>query len=447
MLQTKLEKLVSTLKEENLIPPETYKKYNVKRGLRDIHGKGVLVGLTRISEVHGYLVDEAEKVPDEGRLLYRGIDIFDIVRGFQKDGRFGFEEVAYLILFGNLPKREELEWFQRYMAEKRFLRKGFTEDYILKNASHNIMNALQRAILNLYVFDAEADVVTLDNVLFQSLDLIAKMPILMAYAYQAKKHHYEKRSFHLYPPKVEYSAAENLLYMMRSDGQFTHKEAEILDLALVLHAEHGGGNNSSFTNYVISSSGTDTYSAMAASVGSLKGPLHGGANKKVLDMIAYIVETIGENPTDGAIRDCLLAILRKEAFDKKGLIYGMGHAVYTLSDPRAVLFREKAFELAEEKNVLEAYNLLHRIEMIATEVFKELKGDDFAICANVDFYSGFIYTMLGIPNDLFTPLFAVSRMVGWCAHRLEQIVSDPRIIRPAYKSIYGDKQYTSIYDR
>lgn len=446
-MQTKIEKLTNILKEENFISPETYEKYNVKRGLRDIHGKGVLVGLTRISEVHGYLVDEVEKIPDEGRLLYRGIDIFDIVRGFQKDCRFGFEEVTYLILFGILPKREELEWFQRYQAEKRFLRKGFTEDYIFKNASHNIMNALQRAILNLYIFDPEADVITLDNVLLQSLDLIAKMPILMAYTYQSKKHYYEKKSFSLYPPRVEYSTAENLLYMMRSDGKFTNKEAEVLDLALVLHAEHGGGNNSSFTNHVISSSGTDTYSAITASIGSLKGHLHGGANKKTLKMIAYIVETIGENPTDGAIRDCLVSIVKKEAFDKSGLIYGMGHAIYSLSDPRAILFKEKALELAEEKGVVESFNLLHRIEIISKEIFKEIKGDNFTICANIDFYSGFIYTMLGIQEELFTPLFVVSRIVGWCAHRLEQIVSNSRIIRPAYKSIYNNKQYVSVFDR
>ena len=447
MLQTILEKLVNVLEEENFISSETYRKYNVMRGLRDIHGKGVLVGLTRISEVHGYLIDEEERVPDNGRLLYRGIDIFDIVRGFQKDGRFGFEEVAYLILFGNLPNKEELEWFLYYQAEKRFLRKDFIEDCIFKNVSYNIMNSLQRAILDLYIFDLEADVITLSNILVQSLDLIAKMPILMAYTYQAKKHYYDKSSFHLYAPKAEYSTAENLLHMIRYNGKFTHMEAEILDLVLVIHAEHGGGNNSSFTNYVISSSGTDIYSAMAASIGSLKGSLHGGANKKVLNMIAYIVETIGENPTDGEIRDCLISILKKESFDKKGLIYGMGHAIYSLSDPRAVLLKEKSLELAEEKGVIDAYNLLHRIELISKEIFKELKGDNFTICANVDFYSGFIYTMLDIPKDLFTPLFAVSRIVGWCAHRLEQIVSDPKIIRPAYKSIYGDKQYVDIHDR
>lgn len=443
----RLEQLIENLAQENYIDNELYKLYNVKRGLRDEHGKGVLVGLTKISEVHGYLVDEGEKIPDEGKLIYRGINLTDLVRGFQHDGRYGYEETSYLLLFGKLPNHEELNWYNAYMADRRVLVKGFIEDYILKNPSINIMNALQRSVLTLYVFDENPDVVTLGNVLIQSLDLIAKAPTLMAYSYQSKKHCYDKENLHIYAPKSEFSTAENILYMIRENGSFTKKEAEVLDLSLVLHADHGGGNNSSFTNYVISSSGTDTYSAIAAAIGSLKGPKHGGANQKVLEMMEFIANEIGDNPSDEEIKNILRRIIKKEAFDKSGLIYGMGHAVYTSSDPRATLFKEKAYELAEEKGVVEAYELFSRIEELSKEVFKELKGPNFVICANVDFYSGLVYTMLDIPQELFTPLFAVARMAGWCAHRLEQIVSDNKIVRPAYKGIKGRIKYIDMKER
>jgi len=443
----RLDQLIENLANENYIDNELYKLYNVKRGLRDEHGKGVLVGLTKISEVHGYLVDEGEKIPDEGKLLYRGINVADLVGGFQRDGRFGYEETSYLLLFGKLPSKEELNWYCAYMADRRTLVKGFIEDYILKNPSINIMNAMQRSVLTLYVFDENPDSVTLGNVLVQSLDLIAKIPTLMSYAYQSKKHCYEKENLHLYSPKSEYSTAENILYMIRENGAFTRKEAEVLDLALVLHADHGGGNNSSFTNYVISSSGTDTYSATAASIGSLKGPKHGGANQKVLEMMEFIANEIGDNPTNDEIKAILRRLIKKETFDKSGLIYGMGHAVYTSSDPRANLFKEKAFELAEEKGVVEAYYLFNRIEELSKQVFKEVKGPSFVICANVDFYSGLVYTLLEIPLELFTPLFAVARIVGWCAHRLEQIVSDNKIVRPAYKGINGRIKYTNMNER
>lgn len=443
----KLDKMVEELAHENHIDNELYKKYNVMRGLRDVHGKGVLVGLTKISEVHGYLVDEGEKVPDKGKLLYRGINLEELVRGFQQDKRFGYEETSYLLLFGKLPNKEELNWYFDYLSDNRRLIKNFIEDYIMKNPGVNLMNALQRAVLTLYVFDENPDQVNLKNVLIQSLDLIAKAPSLMAYAYQSKKHYYDTGNFHLYAPKKEYSTAENILYMIRENGQFTSKEAEILDLALVLHADHGGGNNSSFTNYVISSSGTDTYSAIAASIGSLKGPKHGGANQKVLEMMEYIAKEVGDNPTDENIKHLLRKIIKKQAFDHSGLIYGMGHAVYTASDPRAALFKEKAYELAEEKNYLEAYSLFAKVETLSKEVFRELKGDNFVICANVDFYSGLVYSMLEIPAELFTPLFAVSRMVGWCAHRLEQIVCDNKIVRPAYKGIKGTIKYVDINER
>lgn len=447
MTDNKIQMLVEELAKENYIDNELYKKYNVYRGLRDVQGKGVLVGLTKISEVHGYLVDEGEKVPDIGKLLYRGINLESLVRGFQEDHRFGYEETSYLLLFGKLPSKEDLKWYCGYLSTKRTLKQGFLEDHILKNPGINIMNALQRSILALYAFDEEPDKVELHNVLLQSLDLIAKAPSLMAYAYQSKKHFYEKDNLRLYQPKVEYSTAENILYMIRENGNFTAKEAEILDLALVVHADHGGGNNSSFTNYVISSSGTDTYSAIAASIGSLKGPKHGGANQKVLEMMEYIVREIGDNPSDENIKDLLARMIKREAFDKSGLIYGMGHAVYTTSDPRALLFKEKAYELAEEKDVLEAFQLFSRIEELSKVVFRELKGENFVICANVDFYSGLVYTMLEIPVELFTPLFAVSRMVGWCAHRLEQIVSDNKIVRPAYKGIKKTIKYTKLIER
>lgn len=447
MKDAKLEQLSKELAQENYIDNELYKKYNVMRGLRDTQGKGILVGLTKISEVHGYLVDEGEKVPDKGKLIYRGINLEELVRGFQRDGRFGYEETSYLLLFGKLPSKSQLEWYKSHLIHHAPLAKGFLEDHILKNPGINIMNALQRAILTLYAFDDEPDQVTLENVLAQSLDLIAKIPSLMAYAYQSKKHTYEKENLRLYSPKAEYSTAENILYMIRENGNFTPKEAEILDLALVVHADHGGGNNSSFTNYVISSSGTDTYSALAASIGSLKGPKHGGANQKVLEMMEYIVQEIGDNPGDEEIREILRRIIRKEAFDGSGLVYGMGHAVYTASDPRATLFKEKAYELAVDKNLIEAYNLFARIEELSKEVFKELKGENFVICANVDFYSGLVYTMLEIPQELFTPLFAVARMVGWCAHRLEQIVCDNKIVRPAYKGINGSIRYVEMKER
>ena len=447
MTSKKIEELAKDLLEENKIDSELYKFYNVKRGLRDEHGKGIVVGLTKISEVHGYLVDEGEKVPDKGKLLYRGINLIELVRGFQKDSRFGFEETSYLLLFGKLPNKRELNWYKEYLSENRNLDKDFIEEQIFRNPSYNLMNALQIGMLTLYNYDENPDEITLLNVLKQSLNLIAKIPIMMAYTFLSKLSYYNNIDISLIEPRKDYGTAENILYLIRENGTFTIKEAEILDLALVLHADHGGGNNSSFTNYVISSSGTDTYSAISASIGSLKGPKHGGANKKVVEMMEYISETIGLNPTDDEIKDIIRKILKKEAFDKSGLLYGMGHAVYTTSDPRAMLFKEKAYELAEDKNLLEAYYLFTKVEDLSKEVFKELKGESFVICANVDFYSGLIYTMMEIPTELFTPLFAVARIVGWCALRMEQIVCDNKIVRPAYKVIKGRIKYTAIDER
>lgn len=447
MTSEKIEELVNDLLEKNKIDSELYKIYNVKRGLRDEHGKGIVVGLTKISEVHGYLVDEGEKVPDEGKLLYRGINIIDLVRGFQKDSRHGFEETAYLLLFGKLPNKDELAWYKEYISENRGLAKDFVEEQIFRNPSYDLMNALQRVMLTLYNYDENPDETTLFNVLRQSLNLIAKMPIIMVHTFLSKLSYYNNADIRLNDPRKDYGTAENILYLIRKNGAFTTKEAEILDLALVLHADHGGGNNSSFTNYVISSSGTDTYSVISASIGSLKGPKHGGANKKVVEMMEYISETIGLNPTDDEIKDVIRKILKKEAFDKSGLIYGMGHAIYTSSDPRAILFKEKAYELAEDKDLLEVYYLFAKVEDLSKEVFKELKGENFVICANIDFYSGLIYIMMGIPTELFTPLFVAARIVGWCALRMEQIVCDNKIVRPAYKGIKGRVKYISIDER
>lgn len=443
----KIEQLADNLLQENKIDTELYKFYNVKRGLRDEHGKGIVVGLTKISEVHGYLVDEGEKVPDKGKLLYRGVNINDLVRGFQSDRRFGFEETSYLLLFGKLPNREELDWYKEFISINRRLDKDFVDEEILRRPSYNIMNGLQKEVLALYSYDENPEGIDLLNVLKQSLNLIAKAPSLLAYTFLSRYSYYNNIEIRLYEPRDDYSTAENILYLIRENGQFTSKEAEILDLALVLHADHGGGNNSSFTNYVISSSGTDTYSAISASIGSLKGPKHGGANAKVVDMMEFISEAIGINPTDEEIKNLLRKMLKKEAFDKTGLVYGMGHAVYTTSDPRAVLFKEKAFELAEEKGLLDVYYLFARVEELSKEIFKELKGENFVICANVDFYSGLIYTMMEIPKELFTPLFAVARIVGWCALRMEQIVCDNKIVRPAYKGIKGRIKYTPIKER
>lgn len=434
-----LETLAVLARENNTIPPELYKQYGVKRGLRNDNGTGVLVGLTGISEVHGYIIVDGEKYSDSGDLRYRGIRLQDLCRGFQSEHRFGYEETIYLLLFGELPARAELARFEEFLGSRRQLPEHFMENMILKNPSQDIMNKIQRTILVLYSYDENPDDTSIGNITRQSLDMIAKVPAIVAYGYQAKRHYFEKESLYIHAPKPEYSTAENILHMIRPDNQFTEKEAELLDLSLVIHAEHGGGNNSAFATYVVSSSGTDTYAALSAAVGSLKGPKHGGANLKVLEMVSDIRAHVKNPDSDEELRDYLRKILRREAYDRTGLIYGMGHAIYTKSDPRATVLEEKALELAHEKGRLEEYQLYSRIENLSKEVFRELKGDDFVICANVDFYSGFVYDMLNIPKELYTPIFAVARMAGWCAHRIEQLVSEQRIIRPAYKSVGGKK--------
>ncbi|MFP4363776.1 MAG: citrate/2-methylcitrate synthase [Spirochaetia bacterium] len=435
------------IEKKSKIPTWLYEKYNVKRGLRNIDGTGVLVGLTEIGEVHGYILDEGEKVPRKGRLLYRGININEIVDGFQRDRRFGFEETTYLLLFSELPTKQYLIEYAQALGEKRSLPDNFTEDMILKAPSPNIMNKLARAVLALYSYDEDPEALTIRNILRQSVEIIARFPILVAYAYQAKRHYYEGDSLFLHAPDPDLSTAENFLQMIRPDKKYTALEAEMLDLAFVLHAEHGGGNNSAFSIHVVSSSNTDTYSAIAAAIGSLKGGKHGGANIKVMEMMEDIKENVSDWANEDEVRDYLKKILKKKAFDKSGLIYGLGHAVYTLSDPRAVLMKQKAATLARAAGSENEYNLYTIIERVAPDVFREVKKTDKPICVNVDFYSGFVYRMLNIPKELYTPLFAIARVSSWCAHRIEELVSGGKIIRPAYKSVKSRRPYVELGKR
>lgn len=440
-----LDKLVKTAEDNNIIGQNYYDMYQVKRGLRNHNGTGVLVGLTKVGDVHGYILDEGERIPEEGRLTYRGIDIKDFVKGFQSEHRFGFEETCYLLLFGQAPNSEELEEFKAIIADARILPNGFTEDMMLKFPSNNIMNKLQRSILVSYSFDDNPDDTSVKNVLRQSISLIALFPTLISYGYEAKAHYYDGKSLYIHSPQKNLSTAENILFMIRPNNKYTSVEAETLDLALVLHADHGGGNNSAFATHVVSSSGTDTYSAIAAAVGSLKGPKHGGANIKVAEMMDIIKAEVKDWEDEKEIEEFLIKILNKEKYDKSGLIYGIGHAVYTLSDPRALLLKAKAEELAKEKGRLTEFNLYKKIEEISKKLFLERKG--MKISANVDFYSGFVYDMLNIPRELYTPIFATARIAGWCAHRIEQLVSEPKIIRPAYKSVVVKKEYIPLKDR
>jgi citrate synthase len=438
---------LSKVLENNKIDPELYTKYNVKRGLRNADGTGVLVGLTRVGDVHGYIMDEGERVPVDGKLYYRGYDVEDLVYHAAREQRYGFEETIYLLLFGDLPTQAELEEFSALLGEKRALPNNFAEDTIMKVPSPDIMNKLARSVLTCYAYDDKAEDLSPENVLRQSIELIARFPTMVAYAYMAKKHYYDHESLFIHSPGKTVSTAETLLSLIRQDQKFTRLEAEILDLALVLHAEHGGGNNSTFAVHLISSADTDTYSAIAAGVGSLKGYKHGGANIKVMGMMEDIKKGVKHWDSEGEVADYLIKILKGEAFDRTGLIYGQGHAVYTVSDPRATLLRNKAEELAKEKGFDEEFNLYRTIETLVPKVFKQVKGSDKAICTNVDFYSGFVYHMLGIPTELYTPIFAISRVAGWCAHRMEEIISGGRIIRPAYKCVQPRLPFVPIADR
>jgi citrate synthase len=405
------------------------------------------VGLTRIGDVHGYIIDEGERIPVDGKLYYRGIDVEDLVRNAAAEGRFGFEETVYLLLFGELPPAVELKDFCALMGNSRALPKNFAEDCIMKAPSRDIMNKLARSVLTLYSYDEAPESGSPENTLRQCLELIARFPTIAAYSYMAKKHYYDHESLIIHMPNSDCSSAETLLSLIRPDQHYTRLEAEVLDLALVLHAEHGGGNNSTFAVHLVSSADTDTFSAISAGLVSLKGFKHGGANVKVMEMMDEIKRNIKRWDNEGDVADYLERILRGEAGDGSALIYGQGHAVYTKTDPRARLLRDKAALLAAEKNLNDEFNLYLLIERIVPEVFKKVKGSDKVICTNVDFYSGFVYKMLGIPADLYTPLFAVSRVAGWCAHRLEEIISGGRIIRPAYKCVQRHRDYIPLDKR
>ena len=447
MEKKELIKQLSLIAQENArIAPELYTKYNVKRGLRNEDGSGVLVGLTTIGDVHGYIIDEGEVKPVEGRLRYRGIDVKDLVTGFQAEKRYGFEETVFLLLFGKLPNKKELSSFCELLNNYRFLPEGFKENIILKAPGKDLMNVLARQVSVLYSYDPDPDNLAVENVLDQCIKLIARFPAMIAYAYHAKRHYHEGKSLHLHHQSTTYSHAENFLSLIRPTQEFTKLEAEILDLCLVLHAEHGGGNNSTFAVHVVASTGTDTYSAITAAIGSLKGPKHGGANSKVIEMMTDAKREIKDWTNDKQIRNYLERLLKKEAFDRSGLIYGMGHAVYSLSDPRAILLKEKARELAKFTKREEEMYLYEKFEEIAKKVFAEMKASK-VICANVDFYSGFVYDMLNIEEVLYTPIFAMARIAGWSAHLIEEIVSGGRIIRPAYKYVLGEKKYIPLDQR
>lgn len=439
--------LADKIKKNCVIDPELYQKYEVKRGLRDISGRGVLAGLTEICEVHSYTIVDNEYVPCEGKLYYRGIDVEEIIEGFIKDDRYGFEEVTYLLLFGELPTEKQLDDFIKQLEFYRELPPSFVRDIIMKAPSKDMMNTLARSVLTLYSYDEQADNITIENVLRQGLQLIALFPLLSVYGYKAYRHYHFGKSLVIHPPKAGLSTAENLLYMLRSNKKYTKLEAKILDIALVLHAEHGGGNNSTFTTHVVTSSGTDTYSAIAASLGSLKGPRHGGANIKVMQMFDDMKEKIKDWKDEEEVSTYLSNLLNKKAFDKSGLIYGMGHAVYSISDPRANVFKQYVKSLSEEKNMQEEFALYEMVERLAPEIIARERKIYKGVSANVDFYSGFVYRMLGLPVELYTPIFAVARISGWMAHRLEELNNGGKIIRPAYKSVSKHIPYVKMKDR
>lgn len=446
-LREQLTTLTQMCEASSAIEPELFTKYSVKRGLRDLDGRGVLVGLTEIGEVHSYIVDDNEMIPVPGQLRYRGINIEQITKGYLKDKRFGFEETTYLLLFGHLPSQEELEDFGKLLGSYRELPDNFFNDMILKSPTKDIMNSLARSVLALYSYDDEPDNTSTYNVLKQCLALISRFPALAVYGYQAYAHSHLGQSLYVHSPKAELSTAENILHMLRPDCKYTHLEATLLDLALILHAEHGGGNNSSFTTHLVTSSGTDTYSVMAAALGSLKGPKHGGANIKVVHMFEDMKEQIADWTDDAAIEDYLGKLLNKQAFDKAGLIYGIGHAVYSISDPRAIILKEYAEKLAHEKGLDKEYDFYTKIEALAPQVIARERKMYKGVSANVDFYSGFVYNMLDLPLELYTPIFAIARISGWSAHRIEELVNKGKIIRPAYKSVAKHKEYIPLHQR
>ncbi|MCD8321824.1 MAG: citrate synthase [Oscillospiraceae bacterium] len=419
----------------------------VHRGLRNDDGTGVMIGATRIGSVRGYTMDEGERIPMDGQLYYRGISVSDLVQSHWENDTFGYEEVAYLLLLGKLPNQKQLDLFSAMLADVRPLPPGFFEDMILKNPSPDVMNGLARGVLALYAYDPSPEDRSVEKLMCQCVSLIARLPVIVAHTYAVKRHVYDGKSLYIHHPKDELSLAENFLRLARTDKNYTDAEAKLLDLMLILHAEHGGGNNSAFVCRALSSSGTDTYSAIAGAISSLKGPLHGGANAKVMEMFEYIRQYVDEDSSDTQIRDCLLTLLSGEGGDRSGKLYGLGHAVYTKSDPRAVIIKKYARNMAREKGLLGDMELRERVERIGVALLQEKKKEGFPMCANVDFYSGFVYSMLGIPADLYTPLFAIARIAGWCAHRIEEVLTGGRIMRPAYRAVMDRSGYVPMYQR
>ena len=445
-MDKRLEKLVEYSMRSGQIDSKLYEEYDVKRGLRDSSGKGVLTGLTEISDVVSFGYVDGEKVPIDGELYFQGVNVQDLVKGFA-NRRFAFEEATYLLLFGKLPTKEQLGEFIELLGEFRSLPDTFVRDVVMKAPSSNMMNTLQKCVLTLYSYDENPEDISIANVLQQSLRLIAQFPLFCVYGYHAYRHYHLDKSLIIRNPKPDLSTAENILRLLRKDGTYTELEAKVLDVALVLHAEHGGGNNSTFTTHVVSSTGTDTYSAVAASLGSLKGPKHGGANLKVQEMFRDIKSHVSNWKDEEALRSYLVRILRKEAFDRAGLIYGIGHAVYTESDPRAMILKEYARKLSEEKGLTREFELYERVERIGGECLMSGRKLLKPVCANVDFYSGFVYSMLGLPAELFTPIFAISRISGWSAHRIEELANAGKIVRPAYKYVGHHVDYEELEDR
>ncbi|MCM1569737.1 MAG: citrate/2-methylcitrate synthase [Roseburia sp.] len=433
-------------RQEDKIDVDLFEKHGVQRGLRDKNGNGVVAGLTNISRIEAFKVENGVKTPCDGKLWYRGYDCIELVNGFRKK-RYGFEEVAYLLLFGKLPTREQLEQFGYILASNRTLPRNFTRDVIMKAPSSDIMNSLTRSVLTLASYDKNASDTSIENVLRQCIGLISIFPMLAVYGYHAYNHYSNDESMYIHRPQKKLSTAENLLMMLRPDKQYTELEARVLDIALVLHMEHGGGNNSTFTTRVVSSSGSDTYSVIAAALSSLKGPKHGGANIKVVEMMRDIEKNVSDWEDEDAVKDYLQKILCREAFDGKGLIYGMGHAVYSLSDPRAQVFKGFVQQLATAKNREKDFALYSMIERLAPEVIAQKARIYKGVSANVDFYSGFVYSMLEIPLEMYTPIFAIARIVGWSAHRIEELINMDKIMRPAYKSVMQERNYVDIEDR
>lgn len=442
-----IEALTKVCEENSKMDVALYGKYDVKRGLRDINGKGVLAGLTQVSNIVSSKTIDGKSVPCDGELYYRGINIKDLTNGFLKENRFGFEETTYLLLFGVLPTEEQLKDFCKILGNQRSLPRNFVRDVIMKAPSKDMMNTLSRSVLTLYSYDSNPEDISLPNVLRQCINLISIFPMLSVYGYQAHRHYNQNKSLYIHNPKKELSTAENILRMLRSDKKYTPLEAKILDLALVLHMEHGGGNNSTFTTHVVSSSGTDTYSAIAAALGSLKGPKHGGANIKVVSMFDDMKKHVHDWKDEEEVSAYLRKLLHKEAFDKRGLIYGMGHAVYSISDPRARIFKQFVKQLADEKGRQKDYRLYEMVECLAPVIIAEERHIYKGVSANVDFYSGFVYSMLELPLELYTPMFAIARIVGWSAHRMEELINTDKIIRPAYKNVLEEQAYIALEER